>query len=312
MGTLINYLQFILLGAIWGGSFLILRIISSLSPFFVTDLRVLFASILFIAYHLILHKPLKLPNIRPIQCIILAFLTCAAPFTLIAFSESALTASLGAILNATMPIYAALLTIFFFKEKMEILQAFGFFLGIAGVIILVGFQGLHMDHKALIGIIAMLIATFFYACGGLYAGRVFKAAPPITMALWQQFFSFLLLMPFAVFHIPKSMPHTTFLSLLLCLGFICTGLAFFLYFNLIRNMGANKAMTVAYIIPVFGCLWGYIFLHEQLHLSMILGTITIFIGIYLIYKPKIERQIQITQSLNDKNDSLVTTEKSIT
>lgn len=286
MLTLSNYLQFILLGAIWGGSFLLLRITSPvLGPWVVTDSRVLLGTLMLGIYALVLRKPIF--GQHPwFKLFLLAILSCTAPFALIAFTEISLSASMGSILNATTPLYAGLLSFILLKEKNHYSQYIGLLLGIIGVIILVGLQSVAMTPAMKWAIAAILLATFFYACGGIYAAKTFTHFPPVVLVFWQQLFSFIVLLPFAIHTFPTQMPSKEVIFCLVCLGILCTGVAFLLYFHLIKTIGASKTISVAYIIPLFGILWGHLFLGEKIGPSTVLGTSTILFGIYLIYRKR--------------------------
>jgi drug/metabolite transporter (DMT)-like permease len=220
------------------------------------------------------------------KILLLAFLSCAAPFTLIAFTEIYLTTSMGSILNATTPIYAALLSLIILKEKSHYSQYIGFLLGIIGVIILVGFEPMAITSTTKWAVAAILLATFFYACGGIYAAKTFTGFPPVVLVFWQQLFSFIILFPFAIYEMPAHFPSKEIIFSVLSLGVLCTGLAFLLYFHLIKVVGASKTLTVAYIIPIFGMLWGHLFLGEKIGPTTILGAFTILLGVYLIYRKR--------------------------
>jgi drug/metabolite transporter (DMT)-like permease len=287
MPNILNYIQFILLSAIWGASFLFLRITAPvLGPFVVTDARV-FLGMLLLGTYVLCSKHKIFGDYPWGKLLLIACLSCAVPFTLIAFSEIYLSTSMGSILNATTPIYAALLSLMILKEKSHYSQYIGFLLGIFGVVILVGLAPILTGAMTKWALAAILLATFFYATGGLYAAKNFNQFPPVILVFWQQVFSFVLLFPFAYLQRPHLLPHKDILISITCLGVFCTGLAFLLYFQLIKHIGAGKTLSVAYLIPVFGILWGHLFLNEKIGESTIFGTLTILFGIYLIYrKPK--------------------------
>lgn len=302
MPTLFTYLQFILLGALWGGSFLFLRITAPvLGPFVVTDCRVLLGTLMLGSYVFLLRK--NIFGQHPwFKIILLAFLSCAAPFTLIAFTEIYITTSMGSILNATTPIFAALLSVFVLKEKSHYSQYIGFLLGIIGVVILVGFEPITVTANTKWAIAAILLATFFYACGGIYAAKTFTGFPPVVLVFWQQLFSFILLFPFAVYEMPSHLPGNEVIFSVVCLGLFCTGVAFLLYFHLIRTVGAGKTLSVAYIIPIFGMLWGHLFLNEKIGYSTLLGAFTILLGIYLIYRKRTKTIIHTNVFKTEKSN----------
>lgn len=276
-----NTIQFILLGALWGGSFLFLRITAPvLGPFVVTATRTFLGCLILGCYLLCIKQ--RLNETPPWgKMITLALVSCGIPLALIAFAEQSLTASLGAILNSTTALYSLVLSIFLLQQTYSFKQYLGFIIGIIGVVVLLGWQPSAMTPTVIGGIIAMLLGTLCYALGGIFTVASFKGYPALVLAFWQQTISCLSLLPFALIYHPKHLPPTEVILALTCLGLFSTGVAFLLYFNIIKNMGISKAVTVAYIIPIFGMLWGTIFLHEHLSIVNILGTAIILIGIYL-------------------------------
>lgn len=286
MQDLRSYIHLLLLGAAWGGSFLFLRIAAPvLGPFVVTDLRVILGCVLLASYAVVSRKKLW-PQCSWQQLVVLAAINCAIPFTLIAFTEMHLTASLGSILNATTPLYTALLAPLFLSERYSKIQYLGFVVGITGVVILVGWSPIHFDWITVLAIAAILAATFFYALGGIYAAQTFPGIPPLSLAFCQQLFAAILLLPFAIYTHPVQMPELPVILAVLGLGIISTGIAWLIYFHLIKNVGASKTVTVTYLIPVFGILWGSLFLGESLSFNTIIGLVVVFLGIFLVYSKK--------------------------
>lgn len=280
------YLQLLILGAVWGGSYLFLRIAAPvLGPFVVTDTRVILGAILLGCYALISRK--KVWGYTSIgKLITLAAINCAIPFTLIAFTEMYLTASLGSILNATAPLFSVLISVVVLKERYHWVQYGGFLMGIFGIIVLVGWSPLQLSTSTVLAIVAILVATFFYGLGSIYAARTFPGIPPISLAFCQLVFASLLLLPFALYTAPAHLPSAKILWTLAGLGIFSTGIAYLVFFHLIKNVGANKTLIVTYLIPVFGILWGYLFLGEHIGPSLLVGLAIILSGIFLIYSRK--------------------------
>ena len=289
-------LYLLLLGAAWGGSFLFLRIAAPvLGPFVVTDVRVILGALLLASYAMMSGKKLW-PQCSWRQLVILGAINCAIPFTLIAFTEVYLSASLGSILNATTPLYGALLALVFLKERYHWTQYLGFILGITGVIVLVGWSPMQLSIQVVLAIAAILVATLFYAIGGFYAARTFPGIRPLSLAFCQQFFAGLLLLPFAIYMQPAHFPSAEVVWAMLGLGLLSTGVAWLLYFNLIKNVGASKTLTVTYLIPVFGMLWGCLFLDERITWGAIIGLGIVLLGIFLVYNKKKPNDIKISSA----------------
>jgi len=280
---LTTIIQLISLGAIWGSSFLFLRIASPIvGSLVITDARVFLGASVLLTYALVAKR--KLTKEFPLhRIIILAITNCAAPFALIAYAETHLTAGLGAILNGTAPLFAALLNFIVFKQNYKWYQYLGIISGICGVAILVFGNSMSVSIDSKFAVAAVLLAAFFYGIGGIYASHFFKGCRPINMAFFQQLTAAVLLLPLAIWQFNPIMPSIHIILVILALGIVCTGVAYILYFNLICSVGAAKTLTVMYLVPVFGVLWGFVFLHEKLFWSELIGLVIILFSIFLIY-----------------------------
>ncbi len=276
----------IILGALWGGSFLFLRISSpELGPFVVTATRVYLAIICLLLYGKFV-KHMSFKNLPWGKLFKLGLFSTAIPFTLISYGEMHITASLGAILNATTPIFTALLITLYFHERHGTATLIGLVLGFFGVIVIVGLHPMSITWETGTAIVACLAGSLFYGIGGLYAAHAIKDVPPITMATCQLIGAGIVLTPFAIYALPHtSMPEMKVIGSLLALGILCTGAAFLCYFNLIKMVGASKTLTVTFLIPVFGIIWGVIFLHEEIHATSLMGLALILSGVFLLNRP---------------------------
>lgn len=280
---LITIIQLVCLGAIWGGSFLFLRIASPVvGPLVITDIRVTLGALVLLMYALIAKR--KISKDFPLHRIVfLAATNCAIPFSLIAFAEIHISTGLGAILNGTASLFAAGLNFIIFRERYVWRQYLGIVLGIAGVTVLVlgDTSAISVDSK--LAIAAVLLAAFCYGIGGIYASHKFTGCRPINIAFFQQLTAAIILFPLAAWQFKPVLPPLNIILVVLVLGILCTGIAYILYFSLIRSVGAAKTLTVMYLIPVFGVLWGCVFLGERLFWSELLGLAIILLSIFLIY-----------------------------
>ncbi len=277
-----QFFLLILLAAIWGASFLFMRITAPiLGPFVVTASRLLLAAIFLITYNACSKQvPFKQLPWRKIT--ILAFFNAALPFTLFAFAEMHITASLGAILNAMTPIFTAVLASIYLRERYRSMQMLGSLLGFCGVIVVVGWHPLPLNLTNTLAILACLGASIAYAIGAIYASNQVKTNAPLAVAIGQQCAGFMILLPFAACDLPTQLPSLSIASALLCLGILSTGVAYLIYFKLMHEIGPSKTITLTYILPFFGGLWGFLFLGEEIHASLIVGLVIILLGIFLI------------------------------
>jgi len=275
----------LLLAALWGGSFLFIRLAApALGPLALMDLRVLLAGGALLVYAAIARR---LPAWRSWwrRYLILGALNAAAPFTLIATAELRLTASLAAILNATTPLFTALVAAVWLKERVTAPKAAGLALGVVGVAVLVGWSPLPPSGAVLLSVGASLLAALFYGLGGVYAKVAFGGVPPLALTIGQQMGASVCLLPFAALTLPAIRPAPGVLAAVVALALLCTSLGYLLYFHLIRSVGPTKTLSVTFLVPVFGLLWSTLFLREPVGagtvagLAIILASVTLVTGI---------------------------------
>jgi len=278
----------LLLAALWGGSFLFIRIASpALGPLALVDLRVLLAGGALLVYAAIARR---LPTWRSWwrRYLILGALNAAVPFTLIATAELHLTASLAAILNATTPLFTALVAAVWLKERVTAPKAAGLALGVVGVAVLVGWSPLPPSDAVLLSVGASLLAALFYGLGGVYAKAAFGGVPPLALAIGQQLGAGACLSPFAALTLPAMRPSPGILVAVVVLALLCTALGYLLYFHLIGRVGPTKTLSVTFLIPVFGLLWSALFLREPVGigtfagLALILASVTLVTGVRVL------------------------------
>jgi drug/metabolite transporter (DMT)-like permease len=271
-----------LLAAIWGASFIFFRIIAPvLGAIWTAEFRTLIAGIALLGFALFTSAKLELRE-RWKWYFVVGVLNSGIPFALIAFAELHLSASLAAILNATSPLWSALVGALFFSEAFNTKKGIGLILGILGVVVLVGWSPLEPGLQTTLSVAAMLGATLCYGIAANLTKANLKGAPPLGSSVGSQFassFALLFLMPF---DLPRAAPNLTVVLSLLALAVVCTAVAYILYFRLIADLGATKALTVTFLVPIFGTLWSIIFLHEPLGLEKILACAIILAGASLV------------------------------
>ena len=271
---MINILSLFTLAALWGGSFLFVRIAGNpLGPTVLIEVRVAFAALTLLVVSFFLKKSLRfMSNIK--HFLILGLFNSALPFLLFAYSAQVLNVSTLAILNSTAPIWGAIIGAVWTRTGLSKDVIFGLILGMIGVSVLVGWEAINIGDEAIIPIIAALIGAFSYGVATNYAKNA-PSVEPFNNAHGSMWASVLPLVPF----MPAREEVTSdIIAAVFALGAVCTGLAYLLYFRLIKELGASSALTVTFIIPVFGILWGYLFLGETVGVNAIIGTILVVIG----------------------------------
>jgi len=276
-----NLLRLILLAAIWGGSFLFMRISAPvLGPAVLIELRVLFAALFLAGVGLVLKKRLHL-RAHWKHYFILGFFNSALPFLLFAFAARTLSASVLSVLNATAPMWGALLGAVWSRQNVGLRSGAGLVLGTVGVALLVGFDHVAARPGAGIAVAAALLAAFSYSVASLYA-RSAKSVEPFANAHGTMWTSALMVLPVLPLF-PIAGDFTPGIAAaVLALGVLCSGIAYILYFRLIEEVGTTSALTVTFLNPVFGILWGALFLHETIGWYTLLGSAIVLVGTALV------------------------------
>jgi drug/metabolite transporter (DMT)-like permease len=271
-----------LLGALWGGSFLFIRVaVPALGPFVLVELRAGLAVAALFLYALAVSSMPKIRG-RWKSFLVLGFFNAALPFSLISAAEIHLTASLAAILNATTVMFSAIVAAVWMGDVLTARKAVGIVLGIVGVSVLVGWDPLPLNGAVLLAVAAMLLASLSYALGATYAKRSFAAIPPLGMAIGQLGGATALLLPLAVVSLPERAPSTVVTLSMLGLAFLSTAVAYLIYFRLIENVGPTSTLTVTLLVPVFGLLFGVLLLEEPFGLGTLAGLGIILTSVVLI------------------------------
>lgn len=279
-----DWVKFIILGLIWGSSFLWIKIgLQELQPMTLVAIRVAFA-VLALLVIIILAKKYQFNNKYLWPFIFLGLLNTAMPFALITWSEKYITSGLASILNSTSPLWTiALAPIFLADEAITRQRLVGLLAGFFGVIVLM-FNQLGTVKGAGLGVLAMLVATFFYACGAIFV-RINKAKMPSEMQAFGQFLiATLFMFPVAaIFEAPLKIPvlPLTWFALAF-LGVLGSCIATLMYFSLIKSVGPTRALLVTYIFPLVGVILGAVFLDEKVGFTMILGGLLILAGIWVV------------------------------
>jgi drug/metabolite transporter (DMT)-like permease len=207
----------------------------------------------------------------------------AIPFSLYAFAAAHLSASMMAILNATSPMFGLLLGAAFAGERVTARKIAGLFLGACGVALIArpGAGGGPLFGWA-VG--ACLGASCAYGVTGVLIRRLGEGVPSRGIAVGAQLFSALLLLPLLPLLPPVSAPSLLVVANLAVLGVFASGIAFILYFRLMSDIGATRALTVTFLIPLFAFLWGLLFLHETLTWGVAGGALLILGGTLLVMR----------------------------
>jgi drug/metabolite transporter (DMT)-like permease len=274
--------RLVLLAAVWGLAFVFIRVaVMPLGPFALVELRQIIAGVALALYVRALGLPLDLRGRWRIYLPI-ALLNSALPFVLIAAAQRKLAASYTVILVSTSPMFAALIAAVALKDRLTARKAAGLALGIVGVALLVGWNPAVLELPPLWAVAAVLVAALLYAVAGVYTRVFAQGIPPLATAAGSQIGSALLVLPFVAAVPPAAMPTPLEWLNVIALALASSALAFILYFQLIRNVGPVKTLTVNFLTPLFGVGGGALLLGERITANMIAGAAVILVGTALV------------------------------
>ena len=268
----------ILLGAIWGSAFIFIKVAApEFGAIGLVQMRLLLASLIFLPI-LIQKKYLLL--LKPIwkYSLILAVTNNAVPFTMFSFASFGSDSNMLAILNATTAFNTMIIAFFWLGEKVSLKQIIGLILGFAGVVVLINPEG---SSTSLLSAIFCLCGAACYSFSTVFIQKNSANTNKLVLIGWSIIFSALMMIPLSLIYMPSKIPSIDSFLAAAWLGCISTGLAFLGYVRLIDKIGAVKTSTVAYFLPLFGILWGNIFLKEIISLSIIIGCFMILLGVFL-------------------------------
>jgi drug/metabolite transporter (DMT)-like permease len=275
----------LLLGAVWGASFLFIKIgVQEMPPETLVALRLIVASLILLG--VLYARGIRLPA-RPRawgDFLFLGVVGLIIPYLLIAWSEQSIPSGMAAILNATTPLFSVLVTyLWTHEERLSGLRLFGVALGFVGVVIAVGVDDLDLARTDTQAQLAVLLAAACYAVSGIYARRAFRGMPALVPAAGQMLAGALLITPIALGlrGIPTPLPSATALGAVVALAVVGTAAAYILLYWLMERMGATRTSMVTYLLPPFALVYGALFLHEAIALNALLGLGLVIAGILL-------------------------------
>ncbi|HTS21635.1 MAG TPA: DMT family transporter [Casimicrobiaceae bacterium] len=276
-----DVVRLLVLAGLWGGSFAFIRVaVPALGPLWLAFSRVALAFVTLLAVAL-LRRDVPPLRERWRDYLVVGTVNSALPFALYAFAEQYVSASTAAILNATSPFFGALAAALWLKEPLTLRQLAGMGLGIGGVAWVVGWQAGGSGEGAWLATLACLGAALCYGIGGVYTKVRMREIPSHAIALYSLLAATLVLAPAAAGGALPSPPSALVAVNVLALAVASTAYAYRLYFRLIANVGPTRALTVTFLIPLFGVLWGVALLGEPLTRDMLFGAMLILAGTWL-------------------------------
>ena len=274
--------DFVLLAALWGSSFLFMRLGTvEFGPLPTAGVRVAIAALFLLP--LLLWRGLG-PQLALHwkKTFFVGLLNSAIPFACFSYALLSISTGLSSILNATVPLFGALVAWVWLNDRPQAVRIVGLVIGFVGVALLAWDKATFKPDAYGLStgwaLLACLLACLCYAISASFTKRYLGGLPALVTATGSQLGATLGLALPSLFFWPQRMPGSSAWLALLAVGVLCTGVAYVLYFRLIENVGPARSLTVTFVVPVFAMIYGAIFLNETVTLWMVLCAVIIVCG----------------------------------
>ncbi len=267
-----DLVDLLVLGAIWGASFLFMRVAAP--EFGAVPLIAARVGIAAMFLIVVLARRGGLDQLyrNAPRLTFLGAINSAIPFSLFAYAVLSVTAGFASVLNSTAPLFGALVAFIWLRDRPAPARIAGLIVGFAGVLVLVWGRVSLADDGGGVAVLAGLSAAVLYGISANYVKKQLSDVDPFVIATGSLVAATVLLLPLAMLYWPETPPSRVRWVSAVLLGVICTGIAYILYFRLLSRIGPSKTLAVTYLIPAFGVLWGHLLLHEPITASMVVGV----------------------------------------
>jgi drug/metabolite transporter (DMT)-like permease len=277
-----SLLRLLLLGMIWGASFLFQRItVPAVGAPFTAAIRLALSALMLVLLLRLLGRSLDLRR-QWRAWLWLGTISAALPFLCFAWAARSLPAGYMAVINATVPLLTVVMAAILMRVRPSWSKRIGVVVGLIGVAVLARYGSLGMNAQTLTAIGLCFVASALYAYSSLFIRRRHADVNPLVLAGSSQLGASVAILPLGLYNLPTAWPAPGVIASLLVLGLVCTGLAYVLYFRLLSDIGSEKAVTNTFLVPVFAQIWGALFLHEHLTLAGALGFALVLLAVALV------------------------------
>ncbi len=282
----IDLVRLVVLSGIWGSSFIFMKILAPiLGPVGTACLRLTIAGVALVLFMVLTQRPLAW-RLHVRQYLIIGIVNSALPFFLYAYAALHIPAGYSVIFNASSPLWGAIFSAIWLGEALSGRKVVGIILGALGVSLVSQADHSQLGEAATLAILACLVAALCYGLAGVYTKKQGTQLQPMAVAAGSQMLAGFALMPGLAYQgIPWPLAPSIILAIL-ALALVCSALAYLLYFRLIADVGPTQALTVTFLMPAFGMLWGHLFLGEDVTMGMLLGCALIVGGTILVLNPR--------------------------
>lgn len=275
--------RLILLGMIWGASFLFQRVtVPAVGASFTAAARLALSAALLLVMLRLLRRPLDLRR-RWRGYLLLGAFSAGLPFLFFALAARQLPAGYLAVVNATVPLFTVVLLWAVLRQRPSISKLAGVVVGLLGVAVLARYGSVAFGLPSLAFTLA-LAASLMYAGSALVIRRHYADTDPLVLAGCSQLGAAVVLAPLGLVHLPAALPTPGVVLSLVALGLVCTGLAYVLYFRLLHDIGTEKAVTNTFLVPIFAQIWGAAFLGEHPTWISLTGSVLVLLAVALVFE----------------------------
>jgi drug/metabolite transporter (DMT)-like permease len=280
-----NIIELVVLAALWGASCLLMRIaVPEFGAVALIEARVLIAGLVLLPFWWLGESASSRRQVKLYwrRIFVVGLLNSAIPFVLFAYSMLYITGGMAAILNGTAPIWGAVVAWLWLNNRLALNGVFGLVVGFSGVVLLVADELAVPAQGKVLAIAASAFAPLLYGIAANYTSEKLSGVSALSIATFSQLSAAIFLLPLLFWFLPSQMPSFEAWMALLALAVLCTSLAYLMYFRLLVEIGSTRAITVTFLIPVFGSLWGAVFINEEITLMMMVGMAIILLGTALV------------------------------
>ena len=273
-----DVLRLLLLAAIWGSSYLFMRVAApGFGPAPLVMLRLLGAALVLSPW-LAQPRHRRLVRSHALKLLVLGALNSAIPFTLLAFAALQLEAGFNSVLGATVPMFATAVDALWWRHRLTGQRLAGLTLGFAGVVILASGHVQFRPGGTGLSFLAVLASALCYGVAAHFGKHHFAGQPVMLPTVGSMLGAAVLITPLGLWQWPAHSPALHLWLAAAVLAVVCTASAYMLYYRLIARSSATAVTTVTFVVPVFGVLWGALFLHESISVGIVAGMLVTLLG----------------------------------
>jgi drug/metabolite transporter (DMT)-like permease len=276
-----HFAQLVALSALWGASFMLIRIASPvLGPNVLAALRIGMATLTLAVLMRSMRHPWPTGHWRELALI--GALSVAAPFLLFAWAALQLPAGYSALLNSTAVVFGIFASAWLKEDTLTVRKLLGCVCGFAGVALIVGLGPVEVSFKVVVAALACIAASACYGISTPLMKRAISRMEPLQIAAGIHAVSLLMLIPGAVWSWPQAHFTPVALGAVAVMGIVTSGLAYWVHIRILAHVSPVAAMSPTFMIPVFGVTWGHLFLGEQVSTGIFAGGALVLLASALI------------------------------